>query len=115
MAKRRALAGAPGERQLSFWRRELAGAPLITQLPVDDPNLPPGSPQEPGGPISLDLPSQLCDALRELARRERATLFMAVLAAFGLLVARYTGDEDLLLATVVANRNPPSSKSSSQR
>jgi non-ribosomal peptide synthetase component F len=90
---------------MSFWRRELAGAPLITQLAVDDPNLPAGSRQPPGGPISLELSSELCDGLRELARRERATLFMTVLAAFGVLVARHTGEDDLLLATVVANRN----------
>ena len=99
------LAGSGGERQLSYWRRELAGAPFVTQLPVDDPNLPPGAPQQAGGPITLELSTELCDALRELARRQRATLFMTVLAAFGLLVARYSGEDDLLLATVVANRN----------
>lgn len=103
--QRSILAGPPGTRQLSFWRRELAGAPLVTQLPVDDPDAPEGSAQAGGGPVSLALPPELGDRLRALARRERATVFMTVLAAFGILVHRYTGQDDLVLATVVANRN----------
>jgi len=103
--QRSTLAGPAGTRQLSFWRRELAGAPLVTQLPVDDPDAPEGSAQAGGGPVLLALPPELGDRLRALARRERATVFMTVLAAFGILVHRYTGQDDLVLATVVANRN----------
>jgi acyl-coenzyme A synthetase/AMP-(fatty) acid ligase len=103
--QRRKLAGPAGTRELSFWRNELAGAPLITQLPVHDPDLPEGAPQATGRPVSLTLPPEVCDRLRALARRERATVFMTLLAAFGALVHRRTGQEDLLLATVVANRN----------
>jgi len=104
-SQRRRLAGAEGERQMSFWRRELEGAPLITQLAVDDPQRPEGSRQVAGAPVSLALPAELRDALRGLARRERTTLYMTMLAAFGVLVRRYTGQDDLLMATVVANRN----------
>jgi len=103
--QRAALAGRAGTRQLSYWRRELAGAPLATQLPVDDPEAPEGSPQAAGEPVSLALGPELHDGLRALARRQRATVFMTVLAAFGVLVHRCTGQDDLVLATVVANRN----------
>ncbi|MGI8624376.1 MAG: condensation domain-containing protein, partial [Solirubrobacteraceae bacterium] len=99
------LAGPGGARELAFWRRELAGAPFTVQLPVDDPGAPEGSPQGAGEPVALALAPELHDRLRGLARRERATVFMTLLAAFGVLVGRYTGQEDLVLATVVANRN----------
>ncbi|MDQ3645285.1 MAG: condensation domain-containing protein [Actinomycetota bacterium] len=103
--QRRELAGPAGTRELEFWRRELAGAPLITQLPVHDPQLPEGAPQATGQPVLLSLPPEVCDRLRMLARRERVTVFMTLLAAFGVLVQHRTGQDDLLLATVVANRN----------
>ncbi len=99
------LAGPAGARELAFWRVELAGAPLTTQLPVDDPDAPAGSPQTGGETVELALDPDLHDRLRALARRERATVFMTLLTAFGVLVHRYTGQEDQVLATVVANRN----------
>ena len=104
-SQRRELAGPAGARQLSFWRRELAGAPFVTQLAVDDPGRPEGSRQTAGEPVSLAVPADLAGALRALARRERTTLYMTMLAAFGVLMARYNDQDDLLLATVVANRN----------
>ncbi len=103
--QRAALAGRAGTRELSFWRRELAGAPFATQLAVGDPEAPAGSPQAAAAPVSLTLEAELAERLRALARRERATVFMTVLAAFGVLVAGHTGQDDLVLATVVANRN----------
>ena len=103
--RRAELAGPAGDRELAFWRRELAGAPFTSQLAVDDPSTPAGTPQHGGETVSLSLAPELQDPLRTLARRERATLFMTVLAAFGVLVHRYTGQDDLVLATVVANRS----------
>lgn len=103
--QRERLAGPQGERAMAFWRRELSGAPLVTQLPVADPGLPPGSPQASGAPVELELPAEARDAVRSLAQRERVTTYMTMLAAFGVLTARVTGQDDLLLATVVANRN----------
>ena len=103
--QRERLEGPQGERAMAFWHRELAGAPLVTQLPVADPGLPAGSPQASGGPIALELPAEVRDAVRSLARRERVTVYMTMLAAFGVLTARVTDQDDLLLATVVANRN----------
>jgi acyl-coenzyme A synthetase/AMP-(fatty) acid ligase len=103
--QRRRLAGPDGTRELAFWRSELAGAPLATQLPVHDPELPAGARQATGRPVSLAVAPEVCERLRALARGGRVTVFMALLAAFGVLVRRHTGQDDLLLATVVANRD----------
>lgn len=103
--QRRRLAGTPGTKQLAFWRRELGGGPFTAQLPVDDPAAAPGSTQTAGQPVMLTLPPALHEGLRARAREQRATVFMTMLAAYATLVHRYTGQDDLLLATVVANRN----------
>lgn len=102
--QRDTLAGPEGARQLAFWHRELAGAPLTTQLAVGDPAAPPGTPAPAGGPMPLELPVDVSGAARALARRERATVFVVLLAAFGMQVARTTGQDDLLLSIIVANR-----------
>lgn len=103
--QRRTLAGTAGAAEVSYWRTELAGAPWTTQLPVHDPSLPAGSSQAAPDPVSLTVPAELHRQLRDLARRERTTLFMVMLAAFQVLVHRSTGQDDLLVASVVANRN----------
>ena len=101
------LAGSKGAAELAWWKEHLAGAPLSLQLPIDDPERPPGAPQASAEPVSVDLGPELSAQLRALARRERTTLFMTLLTAFQVLVQRYTGQEDLLAASVVANRNRP--------
>ena len=103
--QRRRLAGEAGTRELAWWRRTLAGAPLALQLPAHDPALPPGTPQAAAEPVSVTLPAPVHAQLRALARRERATVFTTALAAVSALVGRVTGQTELLLASVVANRN----------
>ncbi|MFN2607589.1 MAG: condensation domain-containing protein [Acidimicrobiales bacterium] len=98
------LAGDAGVASRAWWRRELAGAPLSVQLALGaDGGAVEGAGD--GQPVRLDLPPALAAGLRALAPQLRATPFMVVLAAFSLLVARRTGQDDLLLATVVAARN----------
>ena len=104
-AQRRRLAGVEGARQLSYWKRRLEGAPLALQLPIGDPERPPGSPQPSAAPVAVELPPELHAGVRALARRQKATVFMTLLAAFQVLVHRWTGKLDLLLSSVVANRN----------
>lgn len=99
------LAGPEGAAELAWWKERLAGAPLCLQLPIDDPDRPEGALQASAAPVSLELAPELRLHLVALARRERATVFMAVLAAFSALVWRYTGQADLLMSAVVANRN----------
>ncbi|MBW3547780.1 MAG: AMP-binding protein [Actinobacteria bacterium] len=104
-AQRRRLAGVEGARQLSYWKRQLEGAPLALQLPIGDPERPPGSPQPSAAPVAMELSPELHAGARALARRQKATVFMTLLAAFQVLVHRWTGQSDLLLSSVVANRN----------
>ncbi|MGI8776226.1 MAG: AMP-binding protein [Acidimicrobiales bacterium] len=106
-AQRRRLAGAAGAAQLAWWRDHLAGAPFCLQLPIDDPARAEGSPQPSAQPVTVELPDELHAGVRVLARRHRATPFMTMLAAFEVLVHHYTGQDDLLMASVVANRNRP--------
>ncbi|HWH33731.1 MAG TPA: condensation domain-containing protein [Acidimicrobiales bacterium] len=103
----RRLAGPAGQAELAWWKQHLAGAPLALQLPIADPGRPPGSPQASPPPVSVELPADLSAQLRALARRERTTVFMTMLAAFQVLVQHRTGQSELLAASVVAHRNRP--------
>ena len=103
--QRRLLAGPAGTRELAYWRQELAGAPFTVQLPIEDPERPPGSPHAAAGPLVQAVPPALVQPLRAMARRQRTTLYMAMLAVFAVVVHGYTGEDDLLFASVVANRN----------
>jgi len=105
--QRRRLAGPAGTAQLAWWKDRLAGAPFCLQLPIDDPARVEGTTQASARPVSVRLAPPLRDGVRALARGQRATPFMAMLAAFQVLVQRYTGQSDLLMASVVANRNRP--------
>lgn len=89
---------------LSYRAQQLAGAPLISQLPIGDPDLPEGTPHAGTDPVSIDLPPALVSDLRNLARSERATLFMVLLAAFQVLVHRYTDQDDVLVSSMAARR-----------
>src|SRR5258706_303672 len=71
--------------------------------PADRPRPPVESHR--GAFYSFTLPLELTEALRGLARREDATLFMTLLSGFALLLARYSAQQDLLIGTPVANRN----------
>lgn len=96
------LQGEVLEAQLAYWRRQLAGAPLLA-LPVDHPRPPVQSHR--GAAYPFALPLDLSTDLIALSRREGVTLFMTVLAAFQILFYRYTGQVDIVLGTDSANRN----------
>jgi amino acid adenylation domain-containing protein len=97
------LQGETLEALLSHWRSRLAGAPQVLELPTDRPRS--SAQVERGASYSFTLPLELADGLRALARREGATLFMTLLAGFTLLLSRYSGQEELLVGTPVANRS----------
>jgi amino acid adenylation domain-containing protein len=97
------LQGPALEPQLAYWRQRLAGAPPLLQLPTDRPRPPVQT--YPGEIRTLPLTGASVNDLRALARREGATLFMILLAAFKALIVRYTGREDVVLGTPVANRH----------
>ncbi len=90
--------------ELAHWRARLADAPPVLDLPLDHPRT--LSLSERGGSRELALPAALLPPLRELARRQGVTLFMAVLAAFQALLSRSSGHaEDVSVGTPVAGRN----------
>jgi amino acid adenylation domain-containing protein/non-ribosomal peptide synthase protein (TIGR01720 family) len=99
---RRRLQGAVLEREVGYWRQALAGAPALLELPTDFPR--PAVLGSEGASVAAPLPAAAVDALQALARAEGATLFMAMLGAFQLLLSRYTGSDDVVVGTPVAGR-----------
>jgi amino acid adenylation domain-containing protein len=99
------LQGEVLEDLIAWWRERLEGVPLALELPTDRPR--PALARMRGGRRAAVLPRGLSDALRDLARREGATPFMAVLAATAALLGRDSGQEKLILGANNANRNRP--------
>ncbi len=91
--------------QLAWWRARLAGAPTVLELSTDRPR--PAAFSYRGALLSRPLPAPAAAALRELAREEGATLFLAALALFAALLHRHTHAIDLLVGAPVANRERP--------
>jgi len=91
------------EKQLSYWRKQLDGAPASLELPTD--RRAQATPNYCGALLSHDLPESLSLAVGELSRREGVTLFMTILAAFQVLLHRYTSRDDIPVGSVVAGRN----------
>ena len=89
----------------AYWRRQLAGAPHALELPADRPRPPRASHR--GGIVVRSLEARLQDRLGSLARGERATLFMALLAGFAAMAHRYTGADDVVIGVPSAGRNRP--------
>ena len=96
------LQGTVFEQQLGYWRRTLDGVATLN-LPTDRPPSP--GEAHAAGYESFEMPQALAVALRDLSRREGATLFMTLLAAFQTLLCRYTGQTDVAVGTPIANRN----------
>ncbi len=88
-----------------FWRRELAGFPLVLDLPGDRPR--PRRQSQRGGMVPFRSGPELAAGLRALARREGVTVFMALLAATDALLFRITGQERLVVGSNSANRPRP--------
>ncbi|HEU0302211.1 MAG TPA: condensation domain-containing protein, partial [Longimicrobium sp.] len=103
--QREELAGEGLREQMDHWTRALAGAPAPATLPAD--RVRPETPTHRGAVHVFRLPAGLDDALRALSRREGATLFMTLLAAWQGLVHRYSGQDDVAVGTPIANRTQP--------
>ena len=100
--QRRWLQGEELERQLSYWKHQLEGLPTLA-LPTDRPR--PAIQTYRGARQELLLPEPLCEQLETLGRSEDVTLFMTLLAAFKVLLSRYTGQEDVVVGSPIAGRN----------
>jgi amino acid adenylation domain-containing protein len=97
------LRGAVLNAQLRYWKEQLAGAPRVLELPTDHPR--PAQMSMRGAMQSRVLPRSLVEKLAGLSRDEGVTLFMTLLAAFQILLARYSRQEDIVVGSPIANRN----------
>ncbi|MCC4598379.1 amino acid adenylation domain-containing protein, partial [Xanthomonas campestris pv. phormiicola] len=100
--QRRWLDGPLLQRQLAFWREHLQGAPALLELPTDRPR--PALQDYTGGTVDLALDADLTAALRRLSQRHGTTVFMTVLAAWGTLLARLSGQDEVVIGMPTANR-----------
>ena len=89
--------------QLEYWKRQLAGAPSALELPTDRSR--PAVRTFKGAREFRLLPRSLTGALQALGQAEGVTPFMILLAAFKLLLHRYSGQEDIVVGSPIANRN----------
>ncbi|HEX4885956.1 MAG TPA: amino acid adenylation domain-containing protein, partial [Casimicrobiaceae bacterium] len=102
--QRQWLQGDTLARQVDYWRRALAQVPVLA-LPTDRPRPPLSSHR--GGHVAFVVPRERVQALQALGRREGATLFMTLLAAFQVLLARYSGQDDIAVGVPTAGRSRP--------
>src|SRR5947207_1895888 len=101
--QRQWLQGEVLEEQLDYWKQHLAGAPAVFDLPVARSR--PATQTMNGSHLTTTLSPKLSWALNELSRREGATLFMTLVAAFKILLYRYSGQDDLVVGSPIAGRN----------
>lgn len=87
---------------LHYWREQLANLTVL-ELPTDRPR--PPLPSYRGARHDFQLPPELMHELQSLSRIEGATLHMTLLAAFQLLLKRYSGQDDIVVGTPIAGRN----------
>ncbi|MFP2913043.1 non-ribosomal peptide synthetase, partial [Pyxidicoccus sp. 3LFB2] len=96
------LKGEVLEGQLDYWRKQLEGAPRALELPTDKPR--PAVQRFHGKVKTFRWSRKLADAVQAMARREGATPFMVLLAAFQAVLSRYSGQDDLCVGSPIAGR-----------
>ncbi|WP_043408130.1 non-ribosomal peptide synthetase, partial [Archangium violaceum] len=100
--QRQWLQGAALEQQLSYWKQQLSGAPAALELLTDKPR--PSVQSHRGAHLDVHLPKALSESLTAFCQREGVTPFMALLAAFQLLLSRYSGQDDISVGSPIAGR-----------
>src|SRR5579864_8928753 len=91
------------ERELAYWRRQLAGIPEQLELPRDHPR--PASQTFVAGVHSFIVPAESMKQLKRVSEGNDATLYMTLLAAFALLLQRHSGEKDIVIGSPIANRS----------
>jgi amino acid adenylation domain-containing protein len=99
---RRQMQGEGLAKNLAYWAERLAGAPALLELPTDRPR--PAVQSHAGDNVLAPLSAELMDRLQETAQREGATLFMVLLGAFQVLLAKYSGMDDVVVGSPIAGR-----------
>src|SRR5205823_5883876 len=89
------------KKQMSYWRSQLNHSPIL-ELPRDHPRIQKAKLR--GAYRHFQVPAELAERLRELGRRNRASLFMVLLAGWNVLLYRYSGQTDVVVGAPIANR-----------
>ncbi len=97
------LQGSILEQQLAYWKEQLAGMAEPANVLTDRVRL--NRITQKGGRELVYFPAELAERVRSLAQRQRASVFMVLLAAFQVVLRAYTGADDIVVGTVIANRN----------
>ncbi len=97
------------KRQEAYWRRQLESVPHVLALPFDFPR--PAVQGQKGERYAWTIDAEVGRRLHAIGRKQQATLFMTVLAAFNVLLARHSGQSDFCVGTPVANRSQPGCES----
>jgi amino acid adenylation domain-containing protein/non-ribosomal peptide synthase protein (TIGR01720 family) len=100
--QRQWLQGSALAAHLSYWREQLFGAPPVLELPTDRPR--PAVQGFAGATLTRRMPEGLLGQLESVSRREGMTLYMSLLAGFKVVLARYTGQEEVVVGTPIAGR-----------
>ncbi|MBK8253569.1 MAG: amino acid adenylation domain-containing protein [Polyangiaceae bacterium] len=100
--QRERLLGDVLRAQLDYWKKQLAGVPPALEIQTDRPR--PAQQTYRGAVLKVAISRELTAGLNALGRREGVTLFMTLLAAFGVLLARYTGQDDIVVGSPIAGR-----------
>ena len=100
--QRQWLQGERLERELSYWKQHLAAASFTLDLPADRPR--PAIQTFRGAMKNIDLPGNLIESLKSISRETNTTVFMTLLAAFQVLLYRYTGQRHISVGTPIAGR-----------
>ncbi|KAK3823597.1 MAG: Non-ribosomal peptide synthetase module [Benniella sp.] len=103
--QRQWLSGERLEMHTTYWKTALKDAPVLLDLPTDRPRPPQQS--YAGDKIPIHLDSQLTRALRQLSPENGITAYMAILAAWGCVLSRMSGQDDIVIGSPTANRNHP--------
>ena len=101
--QRQQLQGEYLQKQISYWQQQFSTIPAVLQLPTDRPR--PAAQSFCGDCQNLAISAELTNGLKRLGQATDATLFMTVLAAFKVLLYRYTGQTDITVGSPIANRN----------
>ncbi|HST60675.1 MAG TPA: condensation domain-containing protein, partial [Longimicrobium sp.] len=100
--QREQLEGEALDRQLSYWRERLTGAPELLELPTDRPR--PAVRMHRGASASMEFSGEILERLQRLGRSEGTTLYMTLLSAFQVLLSKYSGSEDVVVGSSIAGR-----------
>jgi amino acid adenylation domain-containing protein len=106
--QRQYLQGETLESELGYWKQQLGGTLPVLQLPTDRPR--PALRTEPDSRCSLVLSQSLTEALKALSDQAGVSLFVTLLAAFKTLLYRHTGQEDVIVGSLISGRNQPESQ-----